>query len=137
MLLFNCVLIMLCVILRLFKNISCYCLTAVAEGIIYDMFRFKNISCYCLTAQGKTFALGFQIFKNISCYCLTDYTEFLRYPTYRFKNISCYCLTNGKSRFFLSDAFLFRVFPLFSQFLPAIYEKMSFWQKPRILRPFL
>ena len=66
------------------------------------------------------------LFKNISCYCLTFYDSNGKMKSLAFKNISCYCLTNGKSRFFLSDVSFFHVFPLFSQFLPAIYEKMSF-----------
>ena len=57
-------------------------------------------------------------------------------PEGGFKNISCYCLTNGKSRFFLSDASLFHVFPLFSQFLPAIYEKNVFLAETTYFKAF-
>ena len=78
--------------IKIFQNISCYCLTPKIKCGSACYTEFQNISCYCLTQMmllhlpwtfiSKHLMLLFNrnkvdrskywlIFQNISCYCLT------------------------------------------------------------------
>ncbi len=59
------------VLRRVFKYISCYCLSVHPSGEGESRIAFKYISCYCLSVK-RDFVFVFEsLFKYISCYCLS------------------------------------------------------------------
>ena len=58
-------------VLRIFKYISCYCLSRRQSNAPLSVLIFKYISCYCLSLSGAAAELFRLLFKYISCYCLS------------------------------------------------------------------
>ena len=82
---------------KLFQNISCYCLSAIASQrkLLHLDFKTSHVIVYLSAASAVV--LNF-IFQNISCYCLSFCYSVHNIRTIKFQNISCYCLSEPGTR---------------------------------------
>ena len=82
---------------KLFQNISCYCLSAIASQrkLLHLDFKTSHVIVYLSAASAVV--LNF-IFQNISCYCLSFCYSVHNIRTITFQNISCYCLSLDREK---------------------------------------